>query len=367
MAVYCSPARLESPPGDHEASSLGSMLRLASSERALLILAADQHDRSHTHLVREAVVQSLRGWADGKASKNQGDFWRLLNSLTGPEIDLAGFSYTLNLSFPYLSIHDHSQVPSRIEINGSTPAIFTTNWDDVVESSFARTEQISALKWAQLNQSFLVLDGQHRLFASKEARRDISARLVRHAISRTATELETSEDINCLTSLFEILNLSLSVAIAGFVRLRTCFHFFHWELEAESTRQRVMDFRIRTGSSPPAHCLADQVHTWAQALMSIPRKSHEKVQMSQGARSVRNSFRARRSQPRFHQSARNNWSSARRAQLAGRGRRRPHRSLAQVPRMVRYRGCWKMARAVRMERRFWSLRDRVEAALGGAG
>jgi hypothetical protein len=313
-------------------TSMVSSGELGVSCALLPTIAAERHDHGHVVRWRESVTASLRKWLDADKSLSQRDFWKLFKTLQGEQTNPAELAKVLDFDCP--SEFTFVQYAAGC---GKTRSLATY---------FARK-----LSHEQLHDNIVLVDGQHRIFIEPKITIDLSARLIERIIRRTIFEIESRDDIDCLASLFGVFDASLSQSVAKEARFVLLFsHDSPDRLNVKTTRDDLMNFRIRTGNPPPAGC-----RTWAavscpRATSIVERQEDEQVQKPKSARRLRKSFCARRARSYLNRCSQNDPRAHRGAQLARRRHSWPYYLLEKGPRRVRPLSQWKMARSVSVER-----------------
>jgi hypothetical protein len=297
----------------------------------------------HAALWQKSIGDSLREWLQGEQSWDQGDFWKLFSTLRAKEINPSHLANILDLNFSTEGPATWVQMAPGCGKSTFLAQHFGDTWQ-------AANEQRLDFKLIAFSDDFAVVDGQHRLFALTKIQRNVSSRVVKRALQSTLSAIENCSSFNSVTDLFDLLGSSLSQSLCGKVRLS--FYYFYDvsdELSIETTRDAIMNFRIRTGNPPPTGCRTWAVVSCPRATTIVVRKKDEKVQKSKGARRLRESLRARRPRSHLSQCPQKDARAQGSAQFARCGHPWPHRLLAEGTWRTWARARWKMAHSVSVE------------------
>jgi hypothetical protein len=200
------------------------------------------------------------------------------------------------------------------------------------EVGHASLGRVFAKNRLELSQGPLIVDGQHRLAALNDTRRDLSSRDILRVLQTVFDRIVDCETTRTFCDVLEILDSSLVDEVAKRVRLKNSRRSFDLQQNtAPSTREWVLGFFFRTGNPPPRSGRSCPADSWAivNIITEAWREGYATVQRQEDSRSLRNTIRKRYTKARFNRGVRSHANLGGVRQFAGRRCSGRYCSLAQ--------------------------------------
>ncbi len=177
--------------------------------------------------------------------------------------------------------------------------------------------------------NFLVIDGQHRLAASRELIPDLSSRDVRDICEIVLLEFEKLRETLPSLSLISHIRTRLIQEVSRRIRWRGPATYFSSYQFDPSTRDLVLYFAIHTGNPPPAMGYSRPAVRRACMSPAARKVDYESVRRRHNSANLRESFWQRRAKTYLSGRARANPYFDRGPQPARRVRARHDRAVGQ--------------------------------------